>query len=228
MKKFTLLLATVLILFGCKNNPEKPSENTSNPQEKSKELSTAEAIAYKNGFEKWNAVEEINFTFNVDRPNSHSERSWSWKPKTNDVTMMTANDTISYNRAKIDSTNMKVDAAFINDKYWLLAPFNLVWDKGTSFIEKENQISLISKDTLNLLTITYGNEGGYTPGDAYDFYFDDKFIIKEWVFRKGNDSIPTMTTTWEDYETYKGLTIAKVHQDSTKNFKLHFTNISVK
>ena len=32
----------------------------------------------------------------------------------------------------------------------------------------------------------YLSEGGYTPGDAYDIYFNEDYMIKEWTFRKGN------------------------------------------
>ena len=39
-------------------------------------------------------------------------------------------------------------------------------------------------ENMQKLTIVYANEGGYTPGDAYDFYFGDDFVIREWVFRK--------------------------------------------
>lgn len=104
--------------------------------------------------------------------------------------MLSTTDTVVYNRTSMDSLTKKTDASFINDKYWLLAPFNLVWDEGVSFSEKENVVAPVSKDTLNQLTILYGGEGGYTPGDAYDFYFGKDYIIKEWIFREANNSIP--------------------------------------
>src|SRR5690606_24023375 len=114
----------------------------------------------------------IAFTFNVDRNGKHSERSWIWKPKSQVIIFISSKDTIKYNRSRMDSVSMKTDAAFINDKYWMLAPFQLVWDKGMEFSEKENVVAPISKDTLSQLTIVYPNEGGYTPGDAYDFFYD--------------------------------------------------------
>ena len=95
----------------------------------------------------------------------------------------------------MDSIAMKTDASFINDKYWLLAPFNFVWDDGVTFSEKKHVIAPISKDTLDQLTLVYSDEGGYTPGDAYDFYFGKDYIIKEWAFRKGNNSIPSLIST---------------------------------
>ena len=228
MKSFTIFFFASLILISCKDSKNTSEAIESTPIVVEKNLTTAEKIAEANGFEHWKEVSEIQFTFNVDRDENHFERSWRWKPKTNDVAMITAKDPISYNRTRMDSLVMNTDAGFINDKYWLLAPFNLVWDEGITFSEKQNVQAPISRDTLSLLTIVYGPEGGYTPGDAYDFYFGSDFIIKEWSFRKSNAETPSLTTTWEDYEDFKGINIAKMHQDSTGGFKLYFTNISIK
>lgn len=225
MKKLILSLIAISIITACNENRKKPE----NPQAISTEkLTVTQQIANKNGFENWENVSEIKFTFNVGRGENHSERSWVWKPKTNEVTMISKTDTVNYNRNRMDSITKQTDAAFINDKYWLLAPLNLAWDEGISFSEKQNSVAPISKDTLNQLTIVYGNEGGYTPGDAYDFFYDKNFIIREWTFRQGNDSLPTMSTTWEDYENFNGITISKTRTDGTGNFKLYFTNITVK
>jgi hypothetical protein len=228
MKKSLLLIYIIFITIGC-NELKKSSEVTQSQTEVSeKKRSTAETIAYKNGFENWEKISEINFTFNVDRGENHFERSWTWKPKTQDVMMAMGDKTVSYNRTNMDSIIKKTDASFINDKFWLLAPFNLIWDEGTSFTETQNVPAPISKDILNKLTVVYSNEGGYTPGDAYDFYFGKDFRIKEWVYRRANNTNPTMTNTWEDYEEFNGLQIAKMHKDSLGDFKLYFTNLSVK
>src|SRR5690606_21788943 len=228
MKNLLAILFVSTLLFSC-NNTKKSQDAVENEQSISNEnLSTAEKIANANGFENWKDVTEIAFTFNVDRADNHFDRSWVWKPKTGDITMMSAKDTVNYNRSKMDTLIMKTDGAFINDKYWLLAPFQLVWDEGTSFSEKENAIAPISKDTLNQLTVVYGNDGGYTPGDAYDFFYGKDFKIKEWNYRQGNSETVSMSTTWEDYENFNGIEIAKTHKDSTGNFKLYFTNISVR
>jgi len=232
MKKIILLFFLSAIVISCKDN--KKSSNTemeaeSISEEKMPENpTTAEAIAYANGFENWNDVSEISFTFNVDRGEQHFQRSWTWMPKEDKVKMVSEKDTVSYTRTKMDSTIQKADAGFINDKYWLLAPFNLMWDEGTTFSEKKNVVAPISKDTLDQLTVVYSSNGGYTPGDAYDFYFGNDYKIKEWVYRKGNDSVATMATTWEGYKTHNGLEIATMHKDSTGGFKLYFTDISVK
>ncbi len=80
---------------------------------------------------------------------------------------------------------------------------------------------------MQKLTIVYGNEGGYTPGDAYDLYFADDYMLKEWIFRKGNQKEPSMATTWEDYAEINGLKLAQTHKNN-EGFKLYFTNLEVK
>lgn len=227
MKNIFTLLLLLTIFNACKENTKTSETEEITEPDKNRVLSTAESIAIKNGFDNWNDVEQINFTFNVaQNGKSAGGRTWTWKPKTNDITMITEKDTVSFNRNSLDSISKQYDAAFINDKYWLLAPFNLMWDDGTKISEKENQIAPQSKDTLNMLTITYGDEGGYTPGDAYDFYYGNNFIVKEWVFRKGNSPDPSMITSWEDYENFNGINIAKMHKGDD-GFELFFTNVKV-
>lgn len=230
MSKFLIIVFTSIVIISCNETKENTNANGSSKYTPNFVLSTAEKIAAKYGVENWKSVSEIRFTFNVDRGENHFERSFIWHPKTSEVVYMNSTDTVSYNRkaTTLDSIAIQADRAFVNDSYWLLAPFKLVWDEGTSFSEEKNVIAPLSKDTLNKLTITYGNEGGYTPGDAYDLYYAEDFTIREWTFRKGNDEKPSMHTSWEEYKTVNNIELATMHQDSTGNFKLYFTNISVK
>lgn len=194
----------------------------------SQEGSILEKVANAHGLENWKNVKEIQFTFNVDRGGELFSRNWVWNTKQGKVTMRSEKDTVSYSRKSVDDTLKETDANFINDKFWLLAPFQLVWDGDN--IEHEHtgdSQAPISKKPMQKLTIVYGNEGGYTPGDAYDFYFGDDHIIQEWVFRKANQPEPSMITTFEDYEEVNGLKIAKMHKMGEGNFKLFFTNLSV-
>ncbi|MCK5443365.1 MAG: hypothetical protein KAJ23_15885 [Maribacter sp.] len=218
----TILLILCIVLTSCRT--EKKEEK----QIVEKELTLLEKVANASGHNNWNKVKELQFTFNVDRDTSHFERTWVWQPKANMVTMISKNDTLTYNRTKVDSISDKANRSFINDKYWFLAPFNLVWDKG-SFTEaySENEIAPISQKPMHKLTIVYGSEGGYTPGDAYDFYFGDDYLVKEWAFRRGNKPEPSLVSTWEDYIEKGGLKMAKMHTNND-GFKLYFTNIEVK
>lgn len=224
MKNLVIVLSLGVVLqFGCK--PEKKVEDPK-PE---KELSILEKVAQANGYDNWKDVEELKFTFNVDRDTTHFERKWVWNRKKNEVSGMSQGDTVTYNRAAIDSIIAKTDAAFINDKYWLLTPYQLVWDKNS--ITHEHQMGVESpmgKTPMQKLTIVYGKEGGYTPGDAYDFYFGDDFIVKEWVFRKSNQAEPSMVTSFEDYADHQGLHISKMHKNEDGSFQLYFTDVEVR
>ncbi|WP_323788339.1 hypothetical protein [Psychroserpens sp.] len=216
------------ILLACKTETKEHNTKTETTSEKIKEFTPAEKIAQAHGIDNWNNINEIQFTFNVDRADNHFERSWTWNPKTDEVKLISEKGAIQYNRKSIDSISMSSDRAFINDKFWLLIPFQLVWDEGTTISEPIKEVAPISTTELHKITIAYGNEGGYTPGDAYDIYYGDDYRIREWVFREGNKKEPSMTTTFENYEDIKGIKIAKDHKMAESNFNLYFTNIKVK
>jgi len=220
MKRYILPLALLVILTAGFIIPDFRT---------AQETTILEKVANANGFENWKDVEELQFTFNVDRDTTHFERTWIWKPKSNDITAISEEGTVQYNWSKMDSVANKTNAGFINDKYWLLAPYQLVWDGDN--ISHEHSAATeapISKKEMQKLTIVYGSEGGYTPGDAYDFYFGDDLIVQEWVFRKGNAPTPSMMTTFENYKDINGLQLATMHKMPEGNFKLYFTGIKVK
>ncbi|MEJ2163593.1 MAG: hypothetical protein P8X60_09880 [Robiginitalea sp.] len=192
------------------------------------EKTLPELLAYKHGFENWKDVQRIRFTFNIDRDTSHYERSWIWDVRENRVTRMSEADTISYLRSEVDSTLMRVDGSFINDKFWFLAPYQWVWDSGSfTHSYQEDALAPISGDSMPKLTIVYGNEGGYTPGDAYDFYLGRDSLVREWVFRRGNQPEPSVITTWEGYQKFQGLNLSTRHENAEGSLKFYFTGIAV-
>lgn len=218
------LFLGVFLILSCKTDKKKETLATT-----TEEITIPQKIAKAHGYEHWKNVSEIKFTFNVDRPDGHFDRTWIWRPKTKEITAITKMDTLTYNRSDMDSIAVKTDTGFINDKYWLLAPFNLIWDQQNfkyDYIE-ESEAPLSGKK-MHKLTIVYNNEGGYTPGDAYDFFFGDDYILKEWIYRKGNRESPSLSTTWEDYADKGGIEIATSHKDVSGDFKLSFTDIEVK
>lgn len=226
MKTYYIVgLFAILFFASCKTEP-KQEEETQEAAETDK--SVPELIAEAHGFENWGAVKEITFTFNVDRDSMHFERSWDWKPKKNTVTAISGPDTLTYNRNSMDSIAQKTNSGFINDRYWLMAPFNLMWDSGNYTYEHTTKSTApISEEPMQKLTIVYANEGGYTPGDAYDFYFKDDYIIREWAYRKSNQEEPNLVSTWEDYVEIQGLQLAKQHNRPEGGTNLYFTGLTV-
>ncbi|MBO6830044.1 hypothetical protein [Allomuricauda sp.] len=218
-------LLAFLFFTACKTEPKKNETATETTET---EKTVPERIAEAHGFEHWKDVERITFTFNVDRDSMHFERSWDWEPKTNMVTAISGADTLRYNRNAMDSIALKTNSGFINDRYWLMAPFNLMWDANNYTFEHTAEATApISQEPMQKLTIVYANEGGYTPGDAYDFYFKDDYLIREWAYRKSNQEEPNLVSTWEDYVEMEGLQLAQQHNRPEGGTSLYFTGLSV-
>ena len=218
-------LLAFLFFTACKTEPKK-TETAAETTETEKTV--PERIAEAHGFEHWKDVERITFTFNVDRDSMHFERSWDWEPKTNMVTDISGADTLRYDRNAMDSIALKTNGGFINDRYWLMAPFNLMWDANNYTFEHTAEATApISQEPMQKLTIVYANEGGYTPGDAYDFYFKDDYVIREWAYRKSNQEEPNLVSTWEDYVEMEGLQLAQQHNRPEGGTSLYFTGLSV-
>ena len=212
MKKSVLILFIICFTVSCKQEK--------NVKPKAELLSVAQKIANAHGYENWQNVSELQFKFGQNR-------SWVWNPKSNNVILITKKDTISYNRKTMDSLSLKADRAFINDKFWLLIPFQLVWDEGTTISEPVKAQAPVSKSETNKITLTYSNEGGYTPGDAYDIYYGDDFIIKEWGFRKGNKPEAGLINTFENYQDFNGLKLALEHKKGEGDWNLKISNVQV-
>ena len=221
---YPLFIFSIILFIGCKTE----TKTSSTEAEPVAEKSVPEKIADAHGYDNWRSVSEITFTFNVDRDTTHFERSWVWKPKMNEVTAISGADTLTYNPKSMDSIAYKRNSGFINDRYWLAAPFNLMWDSNSYTFEHTGaEKAPISGEDMQKLTIVYKNEGGYTPGDAYDFYFKDDYILREWVYRKSNQEEPSLATTWENYKNIGGLEIAQDHKKGDGSFHLYFTGLSV-
>jgi hypothetical protein len=219
------MLLLLMALTGCREASKTPQMALA---QEAPARTLLEKLADKHGYENWHKVRRLQFTFNVDREDNHFERTWVWEPAQNRVTSITGTDTLTYSRDQVDSLTLRTDAAFINDKYWLLAPYQWVWD-AASFTHQyaETDQAPISRQPASRLTIVYGNKGGYTPGDAYDFYFGKDSVLQEWVYRKGNQPEPSLATTWEKYQEFGGLMLSTHHQNAEGTFKLYFTGIRV-
>ncbi|MCC1483962.1 hypothetical protein [Winogradskyella immobilis] len=223
MRSLYLGLICLFLVSACK------SEKSETPiTEEVKELTIAEKIANAHGFKNWDDVSEIKFTFKVDRDTIKGNgRVWTWKPKINIVSLSTDTRNITYNQNEIDSTNRRTDQAFINDKFWLLVPFQLVWDNTATISNPVKAEAPISKTQMDMITITYAQEGGYTPGDAYDIFYGEDYLIKEWAFRRGNGETIDIANTFENYQDFNGIKIAIDHKRNNGKWNLNFGDVSV-
>lgn len=193
-----------------------------------KEIDFIERLGNSYGIEHFDTSKTWHYTFNVKKGEVDVSRAWTWHPSSGEVTLIEKGDTIMFNQNSVSEDLKKTDHKFINDKYWLLFPFQLVWDRGYTFELTKNITSPLSKVSLTKLTVTYNNIDGYTPGDAYDLYIDEKMEIKEWSFRKGGQDEPTLTTTWEDYTSIDGIKLSNNHYSEDRTFRLSFTSVEIK
>jgi len=217
MKRITL--AILLILgFACSQNKNVKSEIEA--------LTDVEKIAKAYGIENFKKINSLQYTFNVERDSSLIvSRTWKWNRITGEIIAINSADTVSFHQGELTDELEKLDHRFINDKYWLLFPYQLIWDSNMTYTNEGLQSAPISGDQLTKLIIQYGNEGGYTPGDAYDLYLDENWIIREWEFRKSGKYEPGSMVTWEGYTDVNGVLLATNHTNKEGNFRLFFSDI---
>ena len=227
MKKIITLSLLFISVIGCKDNPkEMENQKETTTKSISKENPITTKIAEANGFEHFNDLNEVDFTFNVKVNDTlRSERSWKWFPKTNKVELTEKGETISYTQGdSLSGKELAADQKFINDSYWLLFPYQLMWSNYESnYSEKE--VAPISNKEMQMLTVNYKGKGGYSPDDSYKVYFNDEDMIQEWTYISSEGR--ELTTTWEDYEKFKGISISKMHKSADSTFQLYFTNIKL-
>lgn len=210
MRKFFAFLVITLSLTACED-----------------EQTVVEKIAEANGLEHFEDAEVINYTFNVRVNDSlRTSRAWRWEPKTNMVTLSTPESTVTYNHKTEAAANAETDQRFINDKYWLMFPYHLSWDR-MDYEHNPEALAPISGEQMQQVIVKYPSDAGYTPGDVYEVYFGDDHMIREWVYKSGGSDNNPFATTWEDYEDHKGLKLAKTHRNQDGSFELFFTDVSV-
>ena len=192
-----------------------------------------DAVLANDGTTDWSDVERLDFTFN-------GNRQWSWEPKAGRVTLTRKNGEAveiplipesMMMRDGISPTDGMLQAhrQFINDTYWLLFPFQLVWSNPTVTEQDGQDFTLPTGNggAGRKVVVQFPDEGGYTPGDRYDLYLSADGIIREWAFFRGGEGEGN-PVTWEGYVTLGPLLISTLHRNpANPDFSLTFTDLSV-
>jgi hypothetical protein len=208
------------------------------PGEKPPAQRLAQEVAERYGVEAWEEVEELNFTFHATVDGQEITRRWQWQPEDGTVTFYGSGsdqeEPVRYFRKAVNRPGaedlLEIDKKFVNDSFWLLFPFHLVWDGPRAELTvEEDAPAPISGEPAVKLTITYPDTGGYTPGDAYDSWLGEDGTIHEWVYRKSNAEEPTRTVMWERHEEFGELTLALDHPGPPgSDFRVWFSDVEVK
>lgn len=223
MKKLIFFLSLSLMLASCNDRKQKKEriESMNEP------ASAADKIAMANGIEKFDSIKQIDFTFNVEVNDTiRAKRKWVWHPATHKISLTENDSVMSYiKKDSLSQAEKQIDQKFVNDSYWLLFPFQLKWSDAKMSEVKKAKAPISGKD-MKMISVNYPDKGGYTPGDTYDIYFNDDYMIQEWVYKPSGGG-NSMATTWEDYHDFDGIQIAQEHKGKDGNFKIFFSDISV-
>lgn len=182
----------------------------------------ASLIAQNYGIASWEKVESITYTFNVKSPRRSFDRAWTWYPGEDKV--YSHQDSVTYTRGEgMDET---IDKGFINDVFWLLFPFQIVWDPTLTFEEEDMVKDPISGNPVRKLRVIYNKEDGYTPGDVYELFYDETYTVTSWNFIRGGEG-EGRPTVWKGNQDFNGITISTEHRNA-EGMGLWFSDIEVK
>jgi hypothetical protein len=198
----------------------------------------AEQIAKTYGLDSFGQIDAIRYTFNI--PGFKLSRTWTWEPKADRVTYEGKDKDgkpvkVTYVRSQLSSqpANVKeqIDSGFINDQYWLLLPFHLVWDSGANVEDKGMQKVPGGKGSAMHVVVKYPDNVGYTPGDTWELYVGSDNRIQYMVFHHGGTAKPNLVkATWAGYKKAGPLLISTEHQGTADGNPAHifFTDVAVK
>lgn len=226
MKAIFYLFFFFAIVTSCNTNSNSSKEKNNSEKQEVTELTYIEKLAHANGFENWNEVKEIEFTFNVNNQGKEFKREWRWQVKEDMVYMKVEGEEVGTQLN--ENPDQQIHQAFINDSYWLLFPFQLMWTDGYDHEINEKTISPFHEKELTELVINFKSEGGYTPGDTYKLYINEDFKIEEWSFFPSESEEPRIINAWDNYKTYEGISISTDRRNADGSFRIYFTDIVIK
>ena len=205
----------------------------------------AEQIAKAYGLDSFGQIEAIRYTFNAEGALKVS-RTWVWEPKADRVSYEGKDKAgkpvkVSYVRSQLGTEAKDVDPGFINDQYWLLFPFHLVWDTSAKVEDTGMHKLPLGKGFAKRIVVTYPSDGGYTPGDTWELFVGADNRIQEWAYHHGGSAKPSGIWTWVEYKKAGPLVVSLDHHGTIfalpgaakplpegKPVRIFFSDVSVK
>src|SRR5215471_21333800 len=199
----------------------------------------AEQMAKTYGLDAFGQIEAIRYTFNLDLGARKLSRAWVWEPQADRISYEGKDQAgkpvqATYVRSQLSSqpavVKDDIDPAFVNDQYWLILPFHVVWDGA--HVEDTGMHKLpLGKGAARRVVLHYGSAGGYSPGDTWELYVGSDHRVKALVYRRGGPTQPrVVVATWAGYKQAGPLLIATDHRGTAdgKPVRVFFSNVSVK
>ena len=199
----------------------------------------AEQIAKTYGLDAFGQIEAIRYTFNVNLGALKLSRAWVWEPQADRISYAGQDKAgkpvkATYVRSQLSSqpavVQDEVAPAFVNDQYWLIFPFHVVWDGAN--VEDTGMHKLpLGKGSARRVVVKYPSEGGYSPGDTWELYVGSDNRVEELVYRRGGPQKPSVVVaTWAGYKKAGPLLISSDHRGTAdgKPMRVFFSHVSVK
>ena len=93
------------------------------------EASLPMKVAKAYGFDNFSKINSIAYTWNVQaNPEMVRTRDWKWNIKDRTVYFADKDTSYTYSQDLPADQIPPGDKGFVNDKYWLMFPFQLAWD----------------------------------------------------------------------------------------------------
>jgi len=117
-------------------------------------------------------------------------------------------------------------ARYINDTYWLLAPWK-VFDPGVT-LTWEGEKPCPAGGTCDVVKLSFGENVGMTPKDVYWLWVtrDGRKMVQWQYILKGADEPPT-TVQWNNWQTVGGMALSMEKPMTGKPTVIKFENVSV-
>jgi hypothetical protein len=201
----------------------------------------AEQMAKTYGLDAFGQIEGIRYTFTAELPGVTLSRSWEWNPKTDTVSYQGKDKsgkpvTATYQRSQLgsqsDAIKKQIDPAFINDQYWLLLPFHVIWDGSATVTDDGMQKLPIGDGAAERLVMKYPSQGGgYAPGDTWELYVGADKRVEQMIYRRGGTAKPRLViATWAGHKKAGPLLVSTDHRGTAdgKPLRISLSDVSVK
>src|ERR1700745_940177 len=192
-----------------------------------------EKIAKTYGIDSWGQVEAIRYTWNGEITGLFkAAHAWEWEPKTGKISYEGKDKDgkpvkVTYLQSQLNSepANVKdeIEPNFINDQYWLIFPFHVVWDSSATVTDDGVQKLPLGSGSARRVTVKYPVEaGGDTPGDTWELYVGKDNRVEQFVYRRGGPKKPSVViATWTGNKKAGPLLFSTEHRGTADDKPLH-------
>jgi len=198
----------------------------------------AQEMARTYGLDSWGKVAAIRYTWGIE--GTPISRTWEWHPKTDTVTYEGKDKEgkpvkVTYKRSDLDSQSdavkTEIDPNFVNDQYWALLPFHIVWD-GATVTDEGTAETPLGKTQAERIVVKYA-ASGYSPGDTWEVFVGPDKRIVEMVYHRAVPvkGLPNLVIAkWEGHKKAGPLLFSTERPGTADGhpFRITVSNVAVK